>query len=29
MRVEALIPANLKGRHRKGIVRYAKTGHGV
>jgi PAS domain S-box-containing protein len=29
MRVEALIPAHLKGKHRKGIVRYAKTGHGV
>src|SRR5215208_3180203 len=29
MRVEALIPEHLKGRHRKGIVRYAKTGHGV
>ena len=29
MRVEALIPEHLKGRHRKGIVRYGKTGHGV
>src|SRR5215203_3856825 len=29
MRVEALIPEHLKGRHRKGIVRYGETGHGV
>ena len=29
MRVEALIPEQLKGRHREGIVRYAETGHGV
>ena len=29
MRVEALIPAHLKGSHRRGIVRYAKTGHGA
>src|SRR5215212_7722257 len=29
MRVEALIPEHLKSGHRKGIVRYAKTGHGV
>jgi PAS domain S-box-containing protein len=29
MRVEVLIPEHLKGRHRKGIVRYGETGHGV
>src|SRR5215212_10737523 len=29
MRVEALIPEHLKSGHREGIVRYARTGHGL
>jgi hypothetical protein len=29
MRVEVLIPEHLKSMHRKGIVRYARTGHGL
>jgi PAS domain S-box-containing protein len=29
MPVEALIPEHLKGMHREGIVRYARTGHGL
>jgi PAS domain S-box-containing protein len=28
LRVEALVPENLKARHREGITRYAKTGRG-
>lgn len=28
LRVEALVPERLKGRHRAGIARYAETGHG-
>ena len=28
LRVEALVPENLKDQHRAGIARYAKTGHG-
>jgi PAS domain S-box-containing protein len=28
MRVEALVPGDLKARHRKGIARYGETGHG-
>lgn len=28
LKVEALVPESLKAQHRKGIARYAKTGHG-
>jgi PAS domain S-box-containing protein len=28
LRVEALVPEDLKARHREGIARYAETGHG-
>src|SRR3712207_8603481 len=28
LRVEALVPENLKDDHRAGIARYAETGHG-
>jgi PAS domain S-box-containing protein len=29
LKVEALVPESLKAQHRKGIARYAKTGHGT